>query len=66
MPTWIWLQTPAQFLNALASTAVHLYVCFGIALLFFDARARKEGSDLRSEIDSVFPGAPPPQGERPF
>jgi hypothetical protein len=66
MPTWMWLQIPAQFLNALASTAVHLYVCFGIALLFFDARARKEGSDLRSEIDSMFPGSSPPQGEQPF
>lgn len=67
MPTWLWLQTPAQFLNALATTAVHLYICFGIALLFFDARGRKEGSDLRSEIDSMFPAPPaPPAGERPF
>jgi hypothetical protein len=66
MPTWLWLQAPAQFLNALASTAVHLYVCFGIALLFFDARGRKEGSDLRSEIDSMFPGSTPPAGDQPF
>jgi uncharacterized membrane protein len=66
MPRWLWLQVPGQFFNALATTAVHLYVCFGIALLFFDARGRKEGSDLRSQIDSVFPGPPPSPGDRPF
>ena len=60
MPTWLWLQVPAQLLNALASTAVYLYLCFGTALLFFDTRGRKEGSDLRSEIDVVFPPASPP------
>jgi hypothetical protein len=66
MPRWLWLQVPGQFLNALAATAVHLYVCFGIALLFFDARGRKEGSDLRSQIDSMFPAPPPSPGEQPF
>lgn len=66
MPTWMWLQVPGQFLNALATTAVHLYICFGLALLFFDTRGRKEGSDLRSEIDSMFPDPRPPQGESPF
>ncbi|HKI04507.1 MAG TPA: hypothetical protein VKK31_21185 [Thermoanaerobaculia bacterium] len=63
MPRWLWLQVPAQFLNALVSTAVYLYICFGITLLFFDTRGRKEGTDLRSEIDDVF-GDPPP--ELPF
>jgi hypothetical protein len=61
MPTWLWLQVPAQFLNALASTAVYLYVCFGIALLFFDTRGRREGTDLRSDIEAMFPAAPPPE-----
>jgi hypothetical protein len=65
MPRWLWLQVPGSFLNALATTAVHLYVCFGIALLFFDARGRKELSDLRVEIDSMFPVPPPPPGEQP-
>jgi hypothetical protein len=59
MPRWLWLQVPAQFLNALVSTAVYLYMSFGIALLFFDTRGRKEGTDLRSEIDAVFGGPPP-------
>jgi hypothetical protein len=62
LATWMWLQVPAQLLNVLASTAVYLYLCFGTALLFSDTRARKEGSDLRSEIDVVFPPpAPPPE-----
>lgn len=56
---WIWLQVPAQFLNALVSTAVYVYMAFGVALLFYDTRGRKEGVDLRSEIDEVFGGPPP-------
>lgn len=66
MPLWLWLQVPAQFLNALASSAVYLYVSFGIALLFFDARGRKEGSDLKADIEEMFPATPPsvpPPGE---
>ena len=47
---------PAQFLSSLVRTAVYLYIGFGIALLFFDVRGRREGSDLRAEIDAVFPG----------
>jgi hypothetical protein len=60
MSKWIWLQVPAQLLNALASTAVYLYVCFGIALLFNDTRGRKEGTDLRASIDALFPAPSPP------
>lgn len=60
MARWVWLQVPAQFLNAMVSTAVYVYMAFGIALLFYDTRGRKEGVDLRSEIDEVF-GAPPPE-----
>jgi succinate dehydrogenase/fumarate reductase cytochrome b subunit len=60
MSRWMWLQVPAQFLSALVSVAVYLYTCFGIALLFNDTRGRKEGTDLRSEIDAMFPGPVPP------
>lgn len=60
MPFYMWLQVPAQFLNALASTAVYLYISCGTALLFFDTRGRKEGLDLRAAIDTVFGGPPPP------
>ena len=59
MPRWLWLQVPAQFLNILVSTAVYVYISFGVALLFYDTRGRKEGVDLRSEIDEVFGGPPP-------
>lgn len=55
LSSWVWLQVPAQFLSSLVSTAVYLYVCFGIALLFYDTRGRREGSDLRAEIESAFP-----------
>lgn len=60
MPRWLWLQVPGQFLNAMVSTGVYIYTTCGISLLFYDARGRKEGVDLRSEIDDVF-GAPPPE-----
>jgi hypothetical protein len=66
MSSWIWLQVPAQFLNALASEAVYLYTGFGAALLYYDARGRKEGTDLRVEIESMFPPPPPPPGEPSF
>jgi len=65
MTSWLWLQVPAQFLNALVSSAVYLYMSFGIALLYFDTRGRKEGTDLHSEIEEVFPPAPPP-GDLPL
>ena len=59
MAKWIWLQIPGQILQMLASVAVYTYAAFGYALLFFDARNRKEGSDLAAEINTVFgPGTP--------
>lgn len=65
MGRWIWLQVPAQFLSALARMAIYIYSAFGIALLFADIRGRKEGVDLRPEIDALFPAPPPlpPSGE---
>lgn len=60
MTSWMWLQVPSQFLNSLVSTAVYLYVSFGITLLFYDTRGRKEGTDLRTEIDAMFPVSWPP------
>jgi hypothetical protein len=67
MSSWIWLQVPAQFLNALVTQAVDVYASFGFALLFHDARGRKEGTDLRREIDSMFapPPSPPPSSGEP-
>jgi hypothetical protein len=58
MARWIWFQVPAQFLSSLVRTAIYLYTAFGIGLLFNDVRGRKEGVDLRSEIDVLFPAPP--------
>jgi hypothetical protein len=54
MAKWFWIQIPSQILQMLATTAVYTYSSFGYALLFFDARNRKEGSDLAAEINTVF------------
>jgi MFS family permease len=65
MARWVWLQIPAQFLSALARMAIYIYSAFGTALLYSDVRGRKEGIDLRPEIDALFPAsvAPPAPGE---
>jgi hypothetical protein len=60
---WIWLQVPAAFLTTLVATAVYVYSSVAMGMLFFDVRDRKEGTDLRSEIDAVFPAAPAAPGE---
>jgi hypothetical protein len=62
MARWIWLQIPAQFLSSLARTAIYVYTAFGMALIYADVRSRKEGIDLRPEIDALFPAAPSPSG----
>lgn len=56
---WFWLQVPSQILQMLATVAVYTYSSFAYSLLFFDARNRKEGSDLAAKINTVFgPGTP--------
>lgn len=45
-----WLQVPSQILGVLTSTAVHLYVCFGLALLYVDVKRRREGVDLEAAV----------------
>jgi hypothetical protein len=54
----LWTQVPSQILQVLTTVAVYLYSSFGYALLFFDARSRKEGSDLAAEIQTVFGSGP--------
>jgi hypothetical protein len=65
MARWIWLQIPATFLSSLARTAIYVYTAFGMALLYADVRGRREGIDLRPEIDALFP-APAPAPEEPL
>ncbi|HSS79468.1 MAG TPA: hypothetical protein VLV54_22295 [Thermoanaerobaculia bacterium] len=55
---WVWLQIPAQFLSSLTTTAIYIYTAFGMALLYADVRGRKEGIDLRPEIEALFPAPP--------
>jgi hypothetical protein len=46
----LWFQVPSTFLSSLASMAVALYTSFGLSLLYFDIRRRKEGIDLEAAI----------------
>jgi hypothetical protein len=50
MAKLMWLQVPSQILGMLTQTAIHLYICFGLALLFFDVKGRKEGLDLEAAV----------------
>jgi hypothetical protein len=64
----LWFQVPSAFLSSLASMAVALYTSFGLALLYFDIRRRKEGIDLEAAIarlagkpEAAMPGPVPAQ-----
>jgi hypothetical protein len=50
---WLWLQVPATLLGSLAQSAVVLYLSFGMALLYFDVRRRREGYDLEAALDEL-------------
>lgn len=53
-PVWIfWLQVPATVASSYISAAVWLYASFGLALLFFDTRRRKEGLDLEEAMAAL-------------
>jgi hypothetical protein len=58
-----WIQVPSQMLAMLVQTAVHLYLSIGIALLYFDIRRRKEGTDLEAAIVAL---AEPLAGSAPL
>jgi hypothetical protein len=61
MATLTWLQVPTNALGMLAQVAVHLYVSFGLALLYFDVRRRKEGRDLEQAADALAQRSPLPE-----
>jgi hypothetical protein len=50
MARMAWIQVPTTILGVLTNMAVHLYVCFGVALIFFDLKRRKEGLDLEAAV----------------
>jgi hypothetical protein len=54
MATMAWVQVPSQMLSMLVQTAFHFYVCFGLVLLFFDVKGRKEGLDLETAIGRLY------------
>ena len=59
MALMTWLSVPSNVLGTLAQTAVQLYMAFGLALLYFDIRGRKEGFDLEQGLARLEGGAPP-------
>lgn len=58
MSSLVWLQVPSQAMAMAAQVAVHLYVSFGLALVYVDVRRRKEGQDLQSAVDAIGQRAP--------
>ncbi|HKF42210.1 MAG TPA: hypothetical protein VKG01_03845 [Thermoanaerobaculia bacterium] len=67
MSRMMWTQVPSSILSSLVTTAVGVYTSFGLALLYFDIRRRKEGMDLEAEIDRMSggpPETPPPVAPR--
>lgn len=60
MDQMLWTQVPLSLLSSLVSTAVGVYTTFGLALLYFDIRRRKEGMDLEAEIERMAGGVPEP------
>jgi hypothetical protein len=53
MARMAWIQVPTTILGVLTNTAVHLYVAFGVALIFFDLKRRKEGLDLEAAVSRL-------------
>lgn len=53
-PVWVfWIQVPAAVISAYISTAAWLYAAFGLALLYFDTRKRKEGMDIEEAMLAI-------------
>jgi len=53
MESLLWLQVPGAILGSLAEVAVTLYLSFGLTLLYFDLRRRKEGGDLEAAVAAL-------------
>jgi hypothetical protein len=51
-----WLQVPTQMLSAVIQLLTRLYAAFGLALLYFDCKNRREGTDLERAIDELSAG----------
>lgn len=53
MMTVQWFQIPLSFVSGAITAAAGLYTGFGLALLFFDVRKRKEGGDIEAAMDRI-------------
>ncbi len=62
MDSLLWLQVPGAVLGSLAEVAVTLYLSFGLTLLYFDLRRRKEGDDLEAAVAALEARAGVPAG----
>lgn len=51
---WVfWIQVPAAIVSSFISAATWLYSAFGVSLLYFDTRKRKEGMDLEAAMTAL-------------
>jgi hypothetical protein len=57
-----WIQAPANMIGTCVQLLMHLYISFGLALLYFDLKQRREGSDLEAALDAMS-GPPAGPGE---
>lgn len=48
-----WLQVPSNVVGGMLRAAVHLFTSCGLALLYFDTKARKEGVDLAAAVERI-------------
>jgi hypothetical protein len=53
-----WMQIPSQMVGMGIQTLTQLYIAFGMALLYFDCKNRKEGTDIEKAIADLSDGAP--------
>ena len=52
-----WIQLPSAAIGSLATALMFLYLGFGLSLLFFDVRRRREGEDLEAALEELDPQA---------
>jgi hypothetical protein len=61
MEEMAWFQIPGAALGSMTNAALYLYVNLGLALLFLDARRRREGEDLDAMLRELERSVSEPQ-----
>ena len=54
----LWVQVPTQVLGQMLQIAMTLLLCYGLALMYFDLRSRREGTDLLAMLEESSTGPP--------